>query len=162
MTTAFILKRSAAVAKIRKSKACGCPRRSRFWGVGAIRTGKGWGRFLRWRDPDGRPHEKFVADEALQGDPAAICAPLAAEGLANCSEPATRICELSFRCGNEGRVTVVHRTGWHEIEGDNRFRVAGREHRPQGCRPRVARRRGAWAIRGERARWPNGAMALAR
>ena len=26
-------------------------------------------------------HEKFVADEALQGDAAAICAPLAADGL---------------------------------------------------------------------------------
>jgi Domain of unknown function (DUF927) len=44
-------------------------------GLGRDPHGRAWGRFLRWRDLDGRPHEKFVVDEALQGDAAAICGP---------------------------------------------------------------------------------------
>lgn len=50
-------------------------------GLGRDPDGHSWGRFLRWRDPDGRQHEKFVSDEALQGDIATFCAPLAAGGL---------------------------------------------------------------------------------
>ena len=52
-----------------------------IFGRGRDPDGRAWGRFLRWRDPDGRMHQKFVADEALHREPAALCSPLAADGL---------------------------------------------------------------------------------
>src|SRR4029077_11517395 len=44
-------------------------------------NGRGWGRWLHWRDADGRLHNRHVTDAALQGDAASICAVLADEGL---------------------------------------------------------------------------------
>lgn len=43
--------------------------------------GRGWGKFLRWRDDDGRQHVRHVADAELHGEPAALCAGLANIGL---------------------------------------------------------------------------------
>jgi uncharacterized protein (DUF927 family) len=90
-------------------------------GLGRNPDGKGWGRFLRWRDLDGRPHEKFVGNETLQGDAAAICAPLAAEGLQIVRSQQREF--ANYLCGVETkvRVTVVQRTGWHEIDGESVF-----------------------------------------
>src|SRR6516162_5269607 len=36
--------------------------------------GRGWGRWLRWLDADGRMHERYVPDADLQRDPASLCA----------------------------------------------------------------------------------------
>jgi putative DNA primase/helicase len=90
-------------------------------GLGRNPDGRGWGRFLRWRDLDGRLHEKFVADEGLQGDAAAICAPLAAEGLQIVRGQQREFANYLSGAQTTARVTVVHRTGWHEIEGENVF-----------------------------------------
>jgi hypothetical protein len=51
--------------------------------IGACRdpNGRNWGKWLRWRDGDGRVHTRHVADAALQGDPSALCGGLADEGL---------------------------------------------------------------------------------
>ena len=121
-----------------------------IFGRGRDPDGQAWGRFLRWRDPDGRPHEKFVADEALQGDASAVCAPLAAEGLEIVREQQRAFANYLSGAQPAGRVTVVQRTGWHEIEGENVFVLPGENIGRKRCRPRVARRRGAWAIRDER------------
>jgi putative DNA primase/helicase len=52
---------------------------SPFEVIGACRDphGRGWGKWLRWRDGDGRVHTRHVADAALQGDPSALCGGLA-------------------------------------------------------------------------------------
>ena len=44
--------------------------------LGACRDplGHSWGKWLRWRDPDGRQHLRHVSDAALQGDAASLCA----------------------------------------------------------------------------------------
>ena len=51
--------------------------------LGACRDphGGGWGKSLRWRDDDGRVHVRHVADADLHGEPAALCAGLAHDGL---------------------------------------------------------------------------------
>src|ERR1700722_13077349 len=51
--------------------------------LGACRDphGRSWGKYLRWRDGDGRAHVQHVTDAALQGDPSALCASLASDGL---------------------------------------------------------------------------------
>jgi putative DNA primase/helicase len=80
--------------------------------------GRGWGKYLRWRDADGRFHDKIVSDEALQGDAAAICAPLAADGLQIVRAQRREFANYLSGVQTATRVTVVHRTGWHEIAGE--------------------------------------------
>lgn len=82
---------------------------------------KGWGRWLRWRDSDGRFHSRHVADAALQGDPASLCAMLADEGLHIIRGHQRDLCTYINGCNVEGRVTVVNRTGYHEVAGGRVF-----------------------------------------
>jgi putative DNA primase/helicase len=90
-------------------------------GLGRDPHGRAWGRFLRWRDLDGRTHEKFVADEVLQAEVAAICAPLAADGLQIVRSKQRELANYLSGAQTTARVTVVHRTGWHEIAGESVF-----------------------------------------
>ena len=43
--------------------------------------GRAWGKQIRFRDADARLHMRHVSDAALHGEPAALCAELADEGL---------------------------------------------------------------------------------
>jgi len=61
----------------------------------------------------------------LQGDAAAICAPLAAEGLQIVRGQQREFANYLSSAQTTGRVTVVHRTGWHEIDGENVFVLPG-------------------------------------
>ncbi len=84
--------------------------------IGACRdpSGRGWGKWLRWRDKDGRPHSRHVADAALHGDRSALCGGLADEGLTiNRSQHQALVTYLSG-ASVKGRVTIVQRTGWHK------------------------------------------------
>jgi putative DNA primase/helicase len=132
-------------------------------GLGRNPHGRAWGRFLRWRDLDGRPHEKFVADEALQGDAAAICGPLAAEGLQIVRGQQREFANYLSGAQTTGRVTVVHRTGWHEIAGENIFVLPGENI---GCKG-VGRvlldgaAHGPYETKGTLADWREGIAALA-
>ena len=51
--------------------------------IGACRDahGGGWGKLLHWQDGDKRQHVQHVAEAALHGEPAALCAQLADLGL---------------------------------------------------------------------------------
>ena len=63
--------------------------------------------------------------------PPALCAMLADEGLRINSHSATGACHLSHRASaTSGRVTMVSRTGWHNIGGRDVFVLPGRGHRP--------------------------------
>jgi uncharacterized protein (DUF927 family) len=94
-------------------------------GRGRDPDGRAWGRFLGWRDPDGRRHEKFVAEEMLHGDPSALCAPLAAEGLEIVREEQRAFASYLSGANPAARVTVVARTGWHTIERESVFVLPG-------------------------------------
>jgi putative DNA primase/helicase len=94
-------------------------------GRGRDPDGQSWGRFLCWRDPDRRKHEKFVADEMLHGDPSTLCASLAAGGLEIAREHQRPFASYLSGTNPVGRVTVVMRTGWHVIDGEDVFVLPG-------------------------------------
>jgi uncharacterized protein (DUF927 family) len=95
--------------------------------LGASRDphGRGWGKWICWKDADGKPHRQHVADSALHGDPAPLCAALADGGLRiNRSEQRLLVAYLSAVHVRE-RVTIVKNTGWHEIDGRPMFVLPG-------------------------------------
>lgn len=100
---------------------------SAFEVLGATRDphGRDWGKWLRWRDGDGREHLRHVSESALQGDPASLAASLAGDGLR--VNRAQQRALASYLCGvsTKGRVTVVSRTGWHSIGGRDVFVLPG-------------------------------------
>jgi putative DNA primase/helicase len=86
--------------------------------LGASRdpSGGSWGKRLRWQDNDKRPHLRHVTDAALHGDPAALCAMLADQGLTISRGHHRAFVTYLTGAPTEGRVTIVHRTGWHDIK----------------------------------------------
>jgi uncharacterized protein (DUF927 family) len=85
--------------------------------LGASRdpSGCSWGKWLRWQDNDKRVHSRHIADARLHGDPSVLCAALADEGLTISRAQQRAFVTYLGIVPTEGRVTVVHRTGWHDI-----------------------------------------------
>ena len=96
---------------------------SAFEVVGRARdpSGEGWARWLRWRDDDGRSHTHAVADAALHGDLKVLCSDLAHKGLIIAIGRQAQLARYLNQVPIDARVTVVKRTGWHEIAGDKVF-----------------------------------------
>lgn len=108
---------------------------SAFEILGACRDphGRGWGKWLRWRDADKRTHLRHIEDAALQGEPAPLCAALANEGL-RINRGAQRFLVAYLSGANvKGRVTIVQRTGWHEIGGKAVFVLPAETIGPRGA-----------------------------
>jgi putative DNA primase/helicase len=80
--------------------------------------GRGWGKQLRFRDPDGRVHLRHVANAALQGDPAKLCADLADGGLKINRSRQKELAEYLSGVSVKARAIVVNRTGWHKVDGE--------------------------------------------
>jgi hypothetical protein len=80
-----------------------------------------WGKMLRFHDGDGKLHNRVVPNALLQGEPAILCSLLASEDLA--IHPDHKKHLLSYLAGvqSKKRVTVVMRTGWHDINGRRVF-----------------------------------------
>lgn len=91
--------------------------------LGACRdpNGHGWGKWLRWSDADGRQHLRHIEDAALQGEPASLCQTLASDGLKINRDAQRKLAAYLSGAQVEGRVTIVHRTGWHHIGGKSVF-----------------------------------------
>jgi hypothetical protein len=91
--------------------------------LGACRDPQGcaWGKQLRFRDADNRMHMRHVSDAALQGEPATLCATLAHEGLRIDRSRQREFAEYLSAVGVGARVTIVNRTGWHEVDGQPVF-----------------------------------------
>jgi len=87
--------------------------------LGACRDphGREWGKFLRWRDPDGRTHSRHIAESALQGDPGPLCAGLVSDGLRINRNAQRHLADYLAGASIKRRVTTVFKTGWHEIGG---------------------------------------------
>ncbi|WP_294532956.1 DUF927 domain-containing protein [uncultured Rhodoblastus sp.] len=79
--------------------------------------GRGWGKQLRFKDSDGRVHMRHAADADLHGEPTALCADLAGNGLKINRERHREFADYLVSVSVGARVTVVGRTGWHEIGG---------------------------------------------
>ena len=92
-----------------------------------------WGKMLRFLDGDGKLHDLVVPNALMQGEPAILCSLLASEGLA--IHPDHKKHLLSYVAGvqSKRRVTVVMRTGWHEIEGRKYFVLKDETIGPKGA-----------------------------
>ena len=86
----------------------------------------GWARLLQWRDDDGIVHQHPVADYDLHGDGAALCATLANGGL-KIATGSNRQHFVSYLNGAvvKARVTIVPRTGWHNVDKKKVFALPG-------------------------------------
>jgi uncharacterized protein (DUF927 family) len=91
--------------------------------LGACRDphGRAWGKLLRFRDADSREHLRHVSAAALQGEPATLCATLADEGLGINRSKQKDLAEYLSGVSVGTRVTIVNRTGWHQIGGQRVF-----------------------------------------
>jgi putative DNA primase/helicase len=102
--------------------------------LGACRDhkGGGWGNVLRWRDADGLQHTRNVLDADLHGEPAALCASLANEGLRIVPARHRDFVGYLSVVRPKRRLRVVMRTGWHEIGGRFVFQLVGGTIGPRG------------------------------
>jgi putative DNA primase/helicase len=133
--------------------------------LGACRDpqGRGWGKWLRWRDNDGRVHLQLVCDGALQGDLAALCAGLASDGMwINRAQQRALATYLSGVPTN-GRVTLVGRTDWHDIGRHSVFILPDKTIGPRGSEKVIldASAIGPYEARGSLKDWQQGVGALA-
>jgi putative DNA primase/helicase len=96
---------------------------SAFEIVGRARDlgGREWARWLRWTDDDGREHLHPVKDADLHGDPRHLCASLATRGLHISTYGRPHLLDYINRARVARRITIVSRTGWHEIGGSSVF-----------------------------------------
>jgi uncharacterized protein (DUF927 family) len=133
--------------------------------LGACRDpqGTGWGKVLQWRDDDGRQHVRHVADAELHGDPAALCAGLAHRGLRIDRAGQRHLVGYLSAVRAQRRVTVVPRTGWHEIFGRSIFVLPRGTIGPRGAE-RVILDEAAQSVyqaRGSIEEWREGVAKLA-
>ena len=92
-----------------------------------------------------------------------MCAPLAAEGLQIVLSQQREFAKYLSGAESSGRVTVVQRTGWHEIEGEDIFVLPGENIGRKGVgRVLLAGAAcGPYKSRGTLAEWREGVAALA-
>jgi putative DNA primase/helicase len=92
---------------------------------GRIRDTHGgqWARLLRWKDEDGREHNAPVNDADLHGVAGALAAKLAQGGLRIATGRGNRERLIAYLNGAivRTRITIVDRTGWHEVRGRSVF-----------------------------------------
>jgi putative DNA primase/helicase len=128
--------------------------------IGACRSphGDSWGKYLQWRDADGRTHARHVADAALQGDPASLCATLADEGLNINRSQQRQLGGIYVK----SRITIVHRTGWHEIGSHPVFVLPNETTGPISCERVIldSSAAGPYEARGSLKDWQDGIGAL--
>jgi putative DNA primase/helicase len=86
----------------------------------------GWARLLQWKDDDDVTHQHPVADQDLHGDGAALCASLANAGL-KIATGGIRQHFVSYLNSAivKARVTIVPRTGWHNVNDKRIFALPG-------------------------------------
>jgi hypothetical protein len=89
----------------------------------------GW----RWRDSDGRGHQRLVPFAALHGEAAALCQSLASEGLHIQIAKQRDFAVYLNGADARGRVTRVESTGWHCIGGREVFVLPSETIGPAGA-----------------------------
>jgi putative DNA primase/helicase len=81
---------------------------------------------------DQRIHTYHVTNAALQGDASALCAGLADKGLRINPNQQRALRTYLAGCNVTGRVTIVRRTGWHDIDGHQFFVLPDETIGPKG------------------------------
>jgi len=133
--------------------------------LGACRDphGRAWGKYLRWRDGDGRAHVQHVTDAALQGDPAPVCASLVDGGLRINRSQQRAFASYLSGAPVKGRVTIILRTGWHEVGGQSVFVLPAATVGPRGSETVIldGAAHGPYEASGSIEDWRDGPAALA-
>jgi uncharacterized protein (DUF927 family) len=95
--------------------------------IGMVRDAKshGWARFIRWRDHDGQVQECIASDKLLLNDHEAICGELADRGLLIGKLQQVKLAGYILAHRSEARITLVNKTGWHEIGKREIFALPG-------------------------------------
>jgi len=85
--------------------------------LGATRSESGtmWGRLVRWKDPEGRSHQKTFQNAQLTADPHTVIAQLSDEGLpVYCdSNSISKIVEYIRTAPYGNIINITDRSGWH-------------------------------------------------
>jgi uncharacterized protein (DUF927 family) len=125
--------------------------------------GRAWGKVLRWRDADGREHVQHIADAALQGDPATLCAILADPGLEIAPAYQRHLRAYLAAVRSRSRLTVVMHTGWHIVGGRSVFVLPSETIGPRGAEQVILDgvAHGSYETRGTIEDWRNGPAKLA-
>ena len=86
-----------------------------------------WGKLVRFRNSDGFEIERVVTLASLHSDPGALIGSLGYWGMdIKCTPTARRLfVEYLASVDVTERVTVVHRNGWHNIDGVRAFALPG-------------------------------------
>jgi putative DNA primase/helicase len=133
--------------------------------LGACRDphGRGWGKYLRWSDGDERAHVQHVTDAALQGDPSTLCASLVDGGLQINRAQQRAFANYLSGVRVMGRVTIILRTGWHEVGGQSVFVLPGATIGPRGSETVIldGAAHGPYETRGSLKDWQAGVGTLA-
>jgi putative DNA primase/helicase len=92
---------------------------TKFFIIGLARdpSSNEWARWLEFHDRDGVLHRVVVRDADLHGDPGALAANLARQGLRIVTRYRRDFVEYLNLLNSDQRVTIVERTGWHTIKG---------------------------------------------
>jgi putative DNA primase/helicase len=96
-------------------------------------NGGAWGKVLRWRDADGREHVRHIQDADLYGPPAALCSNLSGHGLSIARKRQGELVNYLAAVNVKRRVTIVSRTGWHEVGGRRVFVLPNETIGPRGA-----------------------------
>ena len=88
-------------------------------------SGDDWARWVRFHDADNRQHQVAVKDADLHGDPAALAANLARQGLWVSPKHRKQLVEYFNGIYIAERLTTVDRTGWHTIQDQLVFVLPG-------------------------------------
>jgi uncharacterized protein (DUF927 family)/5S rRNA maturation endonuclease (ribonuclease M5) len=109
---------------------------SAFEVIGRARDAErtGWARLLRWHDEDGAEHSSIVSDAEMHSDAGALAARLVDSGLMITPGAPNRAALVEYLSGvhADKRVTIVHRTGWHQFSDRFVFVTPGRTFGPPG------------------------------
>ena len=125
--------------------------------------GHAWGKVLCWRDDDGREHTHHVTDAGSHGEPAALCASLADRGLRIDRDWQRHFVRYLSKVRVKARLTVVARTGWHDVGGRSIFVLPGETIGPLGAERVIldAAASAPYEARGTVDEWRDGAAKLA-
>jgi len=98
--------------------------------IGCVRdpNGEGWGKSIRWYDPDGRVHTYIVRDAVLHESAAVLAGTLAEQGLRVATKSTDRAWLATYfnLLKIDRRVIKVNRTGWHDLSGMKVFVLPSR------------------------------------
>jgi putative DNA primase/helicase len=127
-------------------------------------NGREWARWLRWTDDDKREHLHPVKDADLHGDPRSLCAALATRGLRISTSYRAHLLDYLNRARVDRRITIVPRTGWHDVGGTSVFILPGETIGTAGRETVVLDSNGAspYESRGTLQEWKNSVGALTR